>query len=266
MGKIISIWSVTGKTGKTVFLYMLINSMVKLLNNEVRILVCCSNLNYGNLLNLFEISDSELNIEDLVNLKISPDNKFDLLKTLGKKNNLYFLGSKKTNMNYVGRNIKEYENLIEDLKNSFDLILVDTIWGHENILTNMILDKSDHVVNVINQDKDILDSNDFATDKDLVYVVNKYRDIYPELGDIKSIYKLKEIYEVPDSGELMEMKNKSKLAYYPEYQTEYNRAVDRIAKFIINKAGLGDIASENPSGKNIAAGLLKFLMRRRKNG
>lgn len=177
MGKIISVWSCAKKTGKTVFLYMLAKQLSSLLDKDLKILLCCMNLSYGNLMRLFGINKEELNLEDIVNFKMHPDNKvFDLVNAIAKYNNNYFIGSKKTNSAYADRNIAIYENLLEELRQSFDLILIDTMSGSENPLTNMTIEKSDFVLNVINQDKEILDSYPFITKKEIAFIVNMYRD------------------------------------------------------------------------------------------
>ena len=260
MGKVISAWSATKKTGKTVLLYMLISNLIKQIDNKTKVLVCCSNLNYGNLLNLFEISGDELNIEDIVNYKISPDNKFNMTKALAQRDNIYFLGSKKTSMAYVSRNIKEYEKLVEDFRQTFDLVIFDTISGHENILTNMLLDKSDYIINVISQDKEILDTTDFITSKELAFVVNSYKDIYPDIGELKSLYKINNVFEVPDCKELQQMKNRGQLAYYPQYETEYNKAINDVSEFIAKKLKLV-ITSTHPVKKSIQQGFLDLIRR-----
>lgn len=233
MGEMISVWSPAKKTGKTTFLYMLVNSLLKQLDSSKKILVCCCNLNYGNLLKLFGIDDNELNIEDVVNLKLSQDNSIDLLKILGRIENVYFLGSKKTNMSYVSRNLPEYEKLIDEFRQNFDIVFFDTISGHENILTNMLLENSDYIINVINQDKEILDCLNFVAGKEIAFVVNAYRHIYPDVTEIKKLYNLHNVFMLPDSNELLEMKNKNRLAAFHEYTTEYNKELNRISEFIL---------------------------------
>jgi len=239
MGAIISVWSSARDAGKTVFLYTLAKHLSGILNKELKILLCCMNLSYGSLAKLFGIGTNELNLEDIVNFKIYPDNSVsDLIGSIAKYNNFYFVGSQKTNPAYSSRNIKAYENVLEEFKESFDLVLVDTMSWRENALTNMVLEKSDYVLNILKQDKQELDSHPFVTQKDIAYIVNMYRDIYPDKNDLASTYGLKDVFTLPYCNELQEMKNREKLALYIQHDTEYNNSVKDISHFLAGKLNL----------------------------
>lgn len=245
MGKIYSVWSPCRKTGKTLFLYMLIKHLTVLVDRKFNILVCCLNLSSGNLLNLFNIDSKELGIEDIVNFKVHPDNSsFDMLSALAHRENIYYLGSKKTSMAYANRNMRIFENLLEELRETFDLVLFDVVSGCDNSLTNMVLDKSDHIITVINQDKEALDSKNFLREKDYVHIVNKYMDIYPDIRDMCSLYGLKNIAVLPMCKELQEMKNRGKLEFYIQHDTEYNVSLKQLAVDLVKNQGFNVTGGE----------------------
>jgi hypothetical protein len=111
-------------------------------------------------------------------------------------------------------------------------VLINTISGDETSLTNMVLEKSDHVLKVINQDKEVLDGHPFIGEKDIAYIINMYRDIYPDENELASIYGLKNIFTFPCCNELQEMKNRDKLEFYVQHDTGYNSSIKEISNFL----------------------------------
>lgn len=262
MGKIISVWSPVRRTGKTVFLYILAKHLSGILNKELKILVCCMNLNNGNLMNLFGIDNAELNLEDIVNFKMHPDNKaFDLINAIARNDNMFFIGSRKTSITFASHNMKVYEDLLEELKQSFDLVLIDTVSGDDNILTNMVIEQSDHVLNVIVQDKEALDENTFVKEKDIACIINMYRDIYPDVKELASIYSLKNLFILPCCDELQEMKNRGKLELYVQHDTGYNSSVKDLSCFLAKnlKLPLDKDAMVKQKRKTLFGGILGGL-------
>lgn len=261
MGKIVSVWSSANKTGKTLFLYMLINHLSSMVDRDLKILVSCVNFNYVNLMKMFNIDNGELNFEDLVNFKLQPDNQFNLLNALAKRKNIYFLGSKRANSTYASRNIRVYESLLLEFKQTFDAIFIDTAAGTDNPLTNMIIDKSNYVLNVIDQDKEALDRGSFTTGKDMAFIINNYRDIYPDTKEITSLYKLKNVSTLPYCGLLQEMRNRGKLEFYIQHDTEYNRLLKTLAGHIAKQLNLkpGEEAAVGKKKRNIFAAMLGGL-------
>jgi MinD-like ATPase involved in chromosome partitioning or flagellar assembly len=267
MGKIVTIWSNSKKCGKTLLLYNLSNIVAEYLP-DIRILVLCVNMNHGNLMNLFGYSKEELALEDIVNYNISEDNEeLDYLKILARKNNLYFLGSQNTTVNYANRNIEIYEKVIDDFKNKFDLVLVDASAGKNIALTNMIISKSDAVINVITQDIELLQSGEFVNNNDLAYVINFYRDIYPKTNEIANMYSIKNIYKLPSCNLLQELKNKNRLETYSQYESEYYLTVERLSFFIMETFKLKPVKEavfqrhereKRKSRKNALKSIFKF--------
>jgi MinD-like ATPase involved in chromosome partitioning or flagellar assembly len=239
MSDIVSVWSSTKKTGKTVFTYMLASWLMNFLNKDLKVLIACVNFSYGNLMSMFSTEKGELNFEDLTNYKVDPHNKFNLLNALARKDNFYFLGSKKTSLTYASRHLKAYEELFEEFKNTFDLIIVDTVSGSENTLTNMIISESSFVLNVLNQDKEILDKYPFITGKELAFIVNKYKGIYPGLKELSTDYGIDSIFALPECSKLQDMKNRGNIEFYLQHETEYNSAIKAVAQHLVSTLGLG---------------------------
>jgi MinD-like ATPase involved in chromosome partitioning or flagellar assembly len=235
MGNILSVWSPSKKTGKTTFIYTLSNVLARLLSEDTSILVGCVNLNYGNVLKMFDISEKEFNFEELVNFKMNSNEEINYKKILGKRGDLYFVGSTKTNMEFVRRHMIHFEKVLNQLKDAFDVLIIDTLSGYENALTAMVLDKSDYVINMVVQDVESFKEN-IISDKDNICVINRFRDIYPREKDLEAILKVNKIFIVPESNELQEYKNREKLGNFLQHEEEpYIGAVNEIAWEIIRR-------------------------------
>lgn len=259
MGKIVSVWSQAGKTGKTLFLYNLANHIAACAERDLKILVCCANLASGKLMELFGIARNELNLEDMVNYKIASGGGIDILEGMAKRENIYFAGSRNTGRAYAARNINSYEELFTDFKDKFDLVFVDAMSGQDDILTNMLLKKSDDVLNIITQDKGELDAKEFKTDRDMAYIINNYRNIYPDAKSVSSMYRLgKPVYTLPWCEQLQEMKNRGRLSLYIQHDTLYNATLKEIAGFVAGSCHLKLRQESEKNGKK--KGLLKNMI------
>jgi MinD-like ATPase involved in chromosome partitioning or flagellar assembly len=235
VGEILTVWSQTKKSGKTLLLYNLAKSISKKIP-EKNILVLCINMSYGNLLPLFNIGKNEFSLEVAVNYMLSePDEPLEFKNIIANKDNLYFMGSQNTTVNYASRNIDTYEKLLSELRDSFDLILVDACSGKNNQLTNMVISNSEAILNVLIQDNDLLET-EFSTGKEIAYAINMHREIYPKASDIKNKYSIKApLFEIPLCNTLQEMKNKKMLDFYDQHDTEYSQHVDELANILLDK-------------------------------
>lgn len=261
MGKLVSVWSVNKKAGKTVFLYSLLRHFNQMASSDTKLLACCLNFSHGDLGTLLQIREYELSLEELVNYRQFPDTCFDIRSVLAQSGGVRFLGSRKTDAGYINRHMSAYESLFDELKGMFDLVLVDTLSGSDNALTNLILHKSDGVINVLEQDKTFLDKAVFSTGKELFYVVNRYREIYPDARELCSLYRLNRVFTLPGCDELQEMKNRGKLVFYPQHDTEYNRKIRQIACSMGDQLGLQftEPAGAVKKKKSLLEGLLEVV-------
>jgi len=245
MGKILAVWSDVKKSGKSVVTYMLANQMKEMAQKDLKILVCCLNLKYSALYKLFGINVSATGLEDLVNYQFFETNKSDVLtRIVPKSNGVYFLGSYRTTNSYVQKNIEKYRKLLENLQNNFDLVIFDTVSGYENILTNLVLEKAHVVLKLFIQDNESLkelskvEDEQMPYDQETLYMVSKYRNIYPKLSDIKRRYALKKVFTMDYCETLQEMKNRDSLHLYLQRETSCNNSVLAVSKHILETLGL----------------------------
>lgn len=245
MGKIIAVWSDVKKSGKSVVTYMLANQISEMAQKDLKILVCCLNLKYSALYTLFRVSVSATGLEDLVNYQYFETNKIDILSSIvPKSNGIYFLGSYRTTNSYVQKNIGKYHKLLEELQKNFDLVIFDTVSGNENILTNLVLKKAHTVLKLLVQDNESLkdlnkvEDEQVLYEQDIIYMVAKYRNIYPSLSDIKRRYALKKVFTMDYCGTLQEMKNRDSLHLYLQRETSCNDSIQSVSQHILETWGL----------------------------
>jgi hypothetical protein len=234
MGYIVSVCSNIKKQGKTLFLYNLVKKLNSLCTDETKILLVCLNSFYGNIFELFGIK-ADLMIEEVIALKSNEE--IDFIKAMPSQKNIYFLSSKTLNNNRLNKD--DYADILEKLKTEFNCVFVDTVSGHDNPLTQKMLEISDYTINVIQQDIKLLDSYSPRTKDNFLHVVNNYKNIYPSSKELGCKYGLgNNIYTLPSCDVLQEMKNKDKLEYYQQVDTVYNKNLNEIALYVIRELGL----------------------------
>jgi len=245
MGKIIAVWSDVKKSGKSVVTYMLAKQMKEMAQKDLKILVCCLNLKYSALYKLFRISVSATGLEDLVNYQFFDTDKSDILTSIvPNSNGVYFLGSYRTTNSYVQKNIEKYSKLLEDLQRNFDIVIFDTVSGNENILTNLVLQKAHVVLKLFVQDNESLkelgkvEDEQMPYEQETIFMVSKYRNIYPRLNDIKHRYALKKVFTMDYCETLQEMKNRDSLHLYLQRETSCNNSVLSISRHILETLDL----------------------------
>jgi MinD-like ATPase involved in chromosome partitioning or flagellar assembly len=254
MSRLISVWSNTKKSGKTLFLYNFVRELSTLLEPEIKILVIDLNFKFGNILKMFNVQN-DLHFEDVLNYKLLSEGSIDYKKAIYHKKNLYFLDSVMPDMSYAKSNLQKYADTMGELKEIFDMVFVDTISGNDNPLTNIILANTDSIINIINQDIDNLNSG-FKQKNDIFYVINNYnQDVYPDQKEIRDKYDLqKDIFKLPYCPVLQEMKNRELMASYGE-GSDYIVQIKLMAVSFANRFSFPQSAIDNNKKKK----LLKFL-------
>jgi hypothetical protein len=90
-----------------------------------------------------------------------------------------------------------------------------------------------------------------------------YRNIYPDKKELAAIYGLKNVFPLPYCAELQDMKNKGKLEFYIQHETQYNSSIKDISDFIPEKLNLpldkSASASIDKRHKNILKSILGGL-------
>lgn len=245
MGKIVAVWSDVKKSGKSVVTYMLANQIKEMAKKDLKILVCCLNLKYSALYKLFGINVSATGLEDLINYQFFEGDKSETLSNIvPKSNGVYFLGSYRTTNSYAQKNIQKYSKLLDELQKSFDLVIFDTVSGKENALTNLVLQKAHIVLKLFVQDNESMKELNSVEDEqtpynqEIIYLLSKYRNIYPRLSDIKRRFALKKVYTMDYCETLQEMKNRDSLHLYLQRETSCNNSVQSISKYILETLDL----------------------------
>lgn len=242
MGKIVAVWSDVKKSGKSVATYILANRIREMAGSNFKILVCCLNFRYSSLHRLFGVSVSATGLEDLINYQFfKAEDKAIISDIAPCSNEIHFLGSYRTTNSYINKNKGNYSKLIENLQEDFDLIIFDTASGSENLLTNLVLKKADLVLKLFEQDNESLKGLANQEDRkqlynqEMLYMVSKYRNIYPRLSDIKRRYALDKVYRMDYCEQLQEMKNRDSMHLYIQRETTCNNTITEISKYILEK-------------------------------
>ncbi|EPR14348.1 hypothetical protein [Ruminiclostridium papyrosolvens] len=257
MGKTAAVISEVKNSGKSVFTFILANQIREMVTQDTKILVCCLNSKFSLLYKLLGINEVSPGIEELINLQESGcENKARTLADLiPRSNGIYFLGSYKTTNSYVNRNVEGFSTLVDSLGKTFDLIIFDTVSSKENTLTDIVLDKSSMLINLFVQDAESVNKLKLVGDKMIhkcneIYLITKYRDIYPRVSDIKRRFSLDKLFKMDYCETLQEMKNRDSLHLYLQRDTECNHSVRVISKYITQIFDL-DIKSNNKDGKKV---------------
>lgn len=245
MGKITAVCSETKNSGKSVFTYIFASQIRELASDDTKILVCCLNSKHSLLYKLFGVNESAPGIEELINFQSVNYGGTELLEDIiPRREGIYFLGSYRTTNSYANKNISNFSKLFDELQKRFDLIIFDTVSSKENILTNLILKKASTVVNLFVQDAESINKlsrikeSKKESNQKAVYLISKYRDIYPRANDIKRRFGLEMVYTMNYCKLLQEMKNRDSLHLYIQRDTECNRSVKLITEHIIKTTGL----------------------------
>ena len=234
MGKIISIMSNSKKAGKTVFTYLLA-SKIKESCKDIKILICCLNQKYSGLYKLLEIDPSEIGLEDIVNHKYYEESKQQyLMGVIPQSKGVFFLGSYKTTNSFAKKYTDDYILLFKELKKHFDIILIDTVSGSENVVTKLVNELSDIKMNLLSQDTENLNQfkeyllKEGQQGYNTINIINQYRNIYPRVNEIRSKYGIQNVHTLYYCETLQEMKNRDSLHLYLQHETKYNNTLTDI--------------------------------------
>ncbi len=253
MGKMLAVWSDSKQAGKSVVTYMLANQMSG--NKKLKVLVCCLNLKHSSLYRLFGIDSSGTGLEDLINYKFFENMKEEIIQgIIPRCGDICFLGSYKMTNSYAAKNAEKFAGLFEKLKNSFDLIIVDTVSESENILSKLVLHQADMILKLYCQDIECINrlktaERKVAANKETVHLISKYRNIYPRVLDLKRRFGINKIFTHEYCETLQEMKNRDSLHLYLQRETVCNKSVEKISGYMLQELGLSAQNSVTGEGK-----------------
>ncbi len=258
MGKTVAVCSDVKNSGKSVFTYILANQIREMVSEDTKVLVCCLNSKFSLLYKLLGIHEFSPGIEELINLQETIYNSKSeaLTDIIPKSKGIYFLGSYKTTNSYVDRNAGSFTILVDSLIKNFDLIIFDTVSSKESILTNIVLKKSSLIINLFVQDAESVNllnsiSGIRTENKNKnVYLMSKYRELYPRVSDIKRRFSLDKVFTMDYCKTLQEMKNRDSLHLYLQRDTACNHSVRLISRYIAQEFNLEVKSKEQVKGVN----------------
>jgi cellulose biosynthesis protein BcsQ len=267
MGQIVVVRSDVKNSGKSVFTYIAANFLNEMVSKDKKVLVCCLNFRFSILYKLFGIDVSALGMGELINYQcLNTSGGTEVIRDIiPRSKGIYFLGSYRTTNSFAQKNDKKYVELLDKLQSSFDLIIFDTVSSTENILTNMVLKKADMILNLFVQDVESIKGlsaiieNRISIKQENIFVISKYRDIYPRVSDIKRVYSIKNIFTIDYCKTLQEMKNRESLHHYIQRDTSCNKSIRLISKYILDVLKLSRDSELEEKGSGHMRGLFNNL-------
>jgi len=258
MGVSLTIWSPIPGSGKTVFTFLLACRLSQLLKKDINILVCSTCMADGQIMGMAGAAKGYPSLEELVNAGIPANHRgLDAKGLLYNIDSLYFTDSSNATALFVRKNADRYLELMGYLKQKFDLVINDTSSDPANPLTDLAMDSCDHVLSIAVQDMQALEKNPCTTQKSLAYIINRYAAIYPDKKELAHLFGMKDIYGLPFCSQLMEMKNRQQLYRYAGLDTEYMKAIDKLAVFLMKTLNLPQQPKKDKKDKNGIIQLLK---------
>jgi cellulose biosynthesis protein BcsQ len=153
MGTSLAIRSEIPNCGKSVLLFLLACRLSQMLRKDMSILLCCACMQDGDVIDMIGNVEGYPTLEDLVNTAKTSENKdADIKSLLYNSSNIFFIDSSKATPLFVKNNTDGYLNLMECLKQQFDVIIIDTSSYSVNVLTKLMLKECDYILNVTVQD------------------------------------------------------------------------------------------------------------------
>lgn len=234
MGVSLAVWSPIHGSGKTVFTFFLSCRLAQIIKKNTNILVCCTCMTDSDIMSLAGAAKDSPSLEELVNAGIpSVNTDINISNLLYNSGNVFFIDSSKATPLFVKKNSAGYLHLLGNLKQRFDLVIIDTSSEPSNLLTQLAMENCDHILNITVQDVQLLGKNPPATQKDLAYIINQYAGIYPDKKELSELLGTKNLFTLPYCIRLQEMKNRQQLYRYIELDTEYMKAMDKLAGFLV---------------------------------
>lgn len=234
MGTSLVIRSTIPNCGKSVLSFLLACRLSQMLRKDMSILLCCACMQDGDVIDMIGNVEGYPTLEDLVNTaKTSVNKDTDIKSLLYNSRNIFFVDSSKSTPLFVKNNIDGYLNLMEYLKQQFDVVIIDTSSDSENVLTQLTLKECDYTLNVSVQDMERLHKSLFEDTRNLAYIINRYdNNIYPGRKELFKLLKPRRLFTLPYCSQLQEMKNQKQFYRYAELETDYLKSIDKLADFL----------------------------------
>ena len=233
MSTSLAIRSTIPNCGKSVLSFLLACRLSQILKQDMSILLCCACMQDGDVIDMIGNVEGYPTLEDLVNTaKTSANKDTDIKSLLYNTRNIFFIDSSKATPLFVKNNTVGYLNLMEYLKQQFDVIIIDTSSDSSNALTKLALEKCEYPLNVTVQDMERLHKSLFEDTRNLAYIINRYDNIYPDKKELSKLLKTRKLFFLPYCSQLQDMKNQKQLYRYAELETDYLKGIDKLADFL----------------------------------
>jgi len=144
MGEIASIC--TGDRDSA-FIYALASSIKVKLGGGAKVLVISAKYGEDFLYQILGITNRIVNLEDLVNFKLMPLKRINMLTALERINGIYFTGAKNSYGQHVQDNVGYYGEILDEVKRGFDICITELPYDTEDVFADMLIKKSAVVIN-----------------------------------------------------------------------------------------------------------------------
>ncbi len=246
MGIIVPIWSYKHGWGQTSIAASLAFQMNKL--SKYKIILIDSNFRFNDLADFMNIKNTVNNsvaLDKMISSETASETENVTLNAMSIKNTNIdiFCGSKILSFNTLEQLIQQkpeqFDNFINALKKSYDIILWDLNSGFYSDLTNYILKESEAVLNIVKQFKNPLMQMEKTVGYDeinrkMIYIINQYdEEIGFDIGVIKEFFKVK-VFTLPYASGLVHYSNEKNLEAFIMQKNKYTIQLNKISEMILN--------------------------------
>lgn len=248
--KLVSFWSVRHRVGTSTL--ALSTALYLARNTESRVLLVDSTA-YGDLENILDFK-SKQSLSSLLSLASIDSLTSESVESacIKLESGLFVLPSVDLKSGYIENRRDEFLELISLCKEYFDIIVADTNSGLSSVVSVGLLDRSDIVVNVVEQDSLVL--NSFINSrtlapakKSVITVINKYsEEVFPSSKDIARDIECEDIINVPYSEELRIAFNSNNIQKFSlNMPGDFARPIKKLASYLV---AVDDKNSAEPTG------------------
>lgn len=252
-GSLISVWSYRHGWGTSSVLAMIVHRLSQKTNKSV--LCVDANFSFAQLDKIFGINETKNTIDTAMNLA----GVGEALKVVGnqttkiKGTNINILPGTRINnyekmTDYMRNNKEKYQNLVNELLKSFDIVVWDLNAGMHGIVSSYVIEKSDIVVEVLKPEKITLADyvnkrKAYLGDKEnKLPVLNFYEDdIVFDVDVIKEILGEEEVFTLPYSSEVLNAINEATVRQFVSQKNNYTVMLDKIVYEIMNRLDIDEV-------------------------
>lgn len=259
-GTLIGLWSLRHRSGTSSLAVLEAFDLSKVTSSSI--LLLDTNF-YSDIVRMLDIK-SDKTLDTMINLLEIKELTTDNFKsnTVEVNERLSVLpGTSITQLDYLSGKEKEISTIIEMALEVYDIVIADCNSGLLNMLSAILLDRSDILINVLEQDSLLLNDfsfkyaevrQDILSKPNVINVVNKYSSsIYPNLQELEKSTDYDDLLAVDYSEDLRSAYNNFNLQKYVEGNSEQTlNQVREITKRVISTGLIsGEILDKSATNK-----------------